>query len=182
MTAGNEGRDPGQAWRRLMENPDYVADWRAHAGPTVREAPPHVFRRQTEADLAAARWNLLAWEDPHHPQWAAPFRTDVPTVEARVAEPWRDGRYSWPRLLRGAGSRYSGLRLLDGRLVLRVTRGRDTGQIAVIDGAAFDPALSGLQVRAQQGGNARARWVRLRSLERAVFGASGDPPSRTRGG
>ena len=32
-----------------MENPDYVADWRLHAGPTVREAPPHVFRRQTEA-------------------------------------------------------------------------------------------------------------------------------------
>ena len=182
MTASAEGRDPGRAWRRLMENADYVADWRAHAGPTVREAPPHVFRRQTEADLKAARWNLLAWEDPRHPQWAVPFRTDAATVEARVAEPWRDGRHSWPRLLRRAGARYSGLRLLDGRLVLRVTRGRDTGQIAVIDGAAFDPALSGLQVRAQQGGNARARWVRLRSLERAVFGASGDPPSPARRG
>ena len=182
MTAGNEGRDPGQAWQRLMENPDYVADWRAHADPTVREAPPHVFRRQTEADLAAARWNLLAWEDPHHPQWAAPFRTDVPTVEARVAEPWRDGRHSWPRLLRGAGARYSGLRLLDGRLVLRVTRGRETGQIAVIDGAAFDPAQSGLKVRAQREGQPRGRWIRLRSLEAAVFDAPGDPPSPARRG
>ena len=57
-----------------MENPDYVAVWRAHAGPTVREAPLHVFRRQTEADLKAARWNLLAWEDLRHPQWAGIFR------------------------------------------------------------------------------------------------------------
>ena len=181
MTACAEGRDPGRAWRRLMENPDYVADWRAHAGPTVRERPPHVFRRQTEADLVAARWNLLAWEDPHYPQWAVPFWTDVPTVEARAAEPWRDGRHSWPRLLRRAGARYSGLRLLDGRLVLRVTRGRETGQIAVIDGAAFDPALSGLQVRTRREGHVRARWVRLSSLETAVFGTSEDPPSRTRG-
>ncbi len=181
MTATAEGRDPGRAWQRLMENADYIADWRAHAGPTVREAPPHVFRRQAEADLAAARWNLLAWEDPHHPQWAAPFWTDAATVEARAAEPWRDGRHSWPRLLRGAGARYSALRLLDGRLVLRLTRGRETVQIAVIDGAAFDPALSGLEVRSRREEQARARWVRLRSLETAVFAASGVPPSRTRG-
>ena len=39
MTTRAEGRDPERAWRRLRENPDYVADWRASAGPTVREAP-----------------------------------------------------------------------------------------------------------------------------------------------
>ena len=183
MAAGAEDRDPGRAWRRLMENPDYVADWRAHAGPTVREAPPHVFRRQTEADLKAARWNLLAWEDPLRPQWAAPVWADVPMVEARVAEPGPSGRHSWRRLLRRAGARYSGLRLLDGTLVLmKVSRGRETGQIAVIDGAAFDPALSGLEVRMRQGEGARGGWVRLKSLERIVFRESGAPPSRPRGG
>ena len=67
------GRDPERAWRRLRENPDYVADWGVSAGPTAREAPPRAFRRQTEADLTAARWNLLAWEDPRHPQWAELF-------------------------------------------------------------------------------------------------------------
>ena len=105
MTASAEGRVPGRAWRRLMENPDYVADWRLHAGPTVHEAPPHVFRRQTETDLKAARWNLLAWEDPLHPQRAAPFWADVPMVEARVAEPGASSRHSWYRLLCGVRER-----------------------------------------------------------------------------
>ena len=91
------GRDPERAWRRLRENPDYVADWGVSAGPTAREAPPRAFRRQTEADLTAARWNLLAWEDPRHPQWAELFWADVAMVEARVAEP---GEHAWGRVLR----------------------------------------------------------------------------------
>ncbi len=181
MTAGAEGRNPGRAWRRLMENPDYVADWRLHAGPTVREAPPHVFRRQTEVDLKAARWNLLAWEDPLHPQWAAPFWADVPMVEARVAEPGPSSRHSWRRLLRRAGARYSGLRLLDGTLVLKVSRGRETGQIVVIDGTAFDPAQSSLEVKMRQAEPARGRWARLKSLEPIVLRETGVPPSRPRG-
>ena len=84
-------------WRvidQIEVNPDYVADWRAHAGPTVREAPPHVFCRQTEADLAAARWNLLAWEDPRYPRLAGPLRLDAPTVEVRAAESGSHGRHS----------------------------------------------------------------------------------------
>ena len=181
MTAGAEGRDPERTWQRLMENPDYFADWRAHAGPTVREAPPHVFRRQTEADLKAARWNLLAWEDPRYPRQAAPFWADVPMIEARVAEPGPSGRHSWHRLLRQAGARYSGLRLLDGTLVLKLSRGRETGQISVMDVAAFDPALSGLEVRVPQGRPTRGGWVRLRSLDALVFRRSRVPPSRTRG-
>ena len=106
VAARAKGCDRERAWRRLAENPDDGAHWRAHAGPTVREAPPYVFRRQTEVDLKAARWNLLAWEDPRHPQWAGPFWADMPMVEARVAE---------RRLLRWAGARFSGLWLLDGR-------------------------------------------------------------------
>ena len=181
MTAGDENRDPGRAWRRLMENPDYVADWRAHAGPTVREPPPHVFRRQTEADLTAARWHLLAWEDPRQPQWATPFWADVPMVEARAAGPGPAGGDAWPGLLHRAGARWSGLRLLDGALVLRVSRGRETGQVRVLDGAAFDPTASGLEVRAGQGRRRRGRWVRLSSLEPMVLRGPGAPPARPRG-
>ena len=55
-----------------------------------------------------------------------------------------------------ARARYSGLRLLDGTLVLKVSRGRETEQIGVNDGAAFDPALSGLEVRMRSGAHARA--------------------------
>ena len=167
VTTKAQSRDPERCWRRLRENPDYVADWRAGAGPTVREAPPHAFRRQTEADLKAARWNLLAWEDPHHPQWAELFRADVPMVEARVAGA---GKHAWRHLLRRAGATFTGLRLLDGALVLKVRRGRETGQIRVIDGAAFDPALSGLEVATARGAGGRSRWVRVESLDRMVFG------------
>ena len=167
MTTKALGRGPERAWRRLRQSPDYVADWHASAGPTVREAPPHAFRRQTEADLTAARWNLLAWEDPRHPQWAELFRADVAMVEARVAEP---GAHAWRRLLRSAGATFSGLRLLDGALVLKVWRGRETGQIRVLDGAAFDPAHSGLAVAMRQGVRGRRGWVRVESLDGIVFG------------
>ena len=102
MTPRALGGDAERAWRRLRENPDHVADWRESAGPTVREAPPHAFRRQSAADLKAARWNLLAWEDPRHPRWAELFRADVAMVEARVAEA---GEHAWRRLVGRAGSR-----------------------------------------------------------------------------
>ncbi len=162
MTTGPEDRDPRRAWKRLRENPDYVADWRASAGPTVREPPPFVFRRQTEADLEAARWNLLAWENPRQPQWAELFQTDVTTVEARVAAP---GPYPWTRLVLEAGARYSGLRLLDGALVLKVRRGRATRQVRVADGGAFDPTLNGLKGAMRRGAGGRRRWVLVGSLD-----------------
>ena len=102
-------------------------------------------------DLKAARWTLLAWEDPRDARWAELFRADIAMVEARAAQP---GEHAWPRLLRRPGATFTGLRLLDGALVLKVWRGRETGQIRVIDGAAFDPALSGLEVAM------REAWLR----------------------
>ena len=144
-------------------------------GPTVREAPPYVFRRQTEVDLKAARWNLLAWEDPRHPQWASFFQADVAMVEARVAEPGPYARHSWRRLVHRAEATFAGLRLLDGTLVLKVSRGRETGQIEVIDGAAFDPALSGLEVVMRKGGSSPGGWVLVESLDPIVFRRSGRP-------
>ena len=162
-----------------MENPDYVADWRANAGPVHLEPPPYVFRRQTQADLKAARWNLMAWEDPRHPQWAIPFWLDMPTVEARVAKAGPRGKHSWRKLLRGAGARFCGLRLLDGALVLQVSRGRQAAQIRVIDGAGFDPAASGLKAVMATGKGARTGWRRIECLEAVVFGGQPtrkDPP------
>ena len=182
MARRAKGRDPERGWRRLMDSPDYVADWRAHAGPTVREAPPYVFRRQTEADMKAARWNLLAWEDPRNPQWAEFFGTDVAMVDARVAKPGPYGRHSWRRLVRRAGATFSGLRLLDGTVVLRVSRGGEIGQLKVRDGAAFDPALSGLEVAMRHGGCSPGGWVLVESLDSIVFPQPGDASSRTRGG
>ena len=166
MTSRALGGDRERGWRRLRENPDYVADWRENAAPTVREAPPHAFRRQTQADLEAARWNLLAWEDPHHLQWAELFWTDVAMVEARVAEP---GAHAWRCLVLRAGATFTGLRLLDGALVLKVWRGHETAQLRIIDGAAFDPARSGLEVAVREAVGARRRWVRVESLGRDVF-------------
>ena len=86
MAARAKGRKRKRELRRLMENPDYVVDWRANAGRAVMEPPPYVFRGQTEADLTAARWNLMAWVDPRYPQWAVPFWLDMPTVGSRVAD------------------------------------------------------------------------------------------------
>ena len=167
MTSRARGGDRERAWKRLRDSPDYVADWRSNAGPTVREAPPHPFRRQTQADLEAARWNLLAWEDPHHPQWAELFWADVAMIEARVAEP---GAHAWRRLVLRAGAKFTGLRLLDGALVLKVWRDRETAQLRVVDGAAFDPALNGLEIAVREGEGARRRWVRVESLGGEVFG------------
>ena len=169
MTTRPEDRDPQRVWRRLRENPDYVADWRASAGPTAREAPPLAFRRQTEADLEAARWKLLAWENPHRPQWAELFRADVAMVEARVAAPGPSGKYSWRRLVLSAGATYTGLRLLDGALVLKVRQGRDTEQLRVVDGAAFDPELNGLETAMRRGARARRGWVLVKSLDGIVL-------------
>ena len=159
--------DAERAWWWLSEDADYVADWGASAGPTVREAPPYAFRRQSEADLEAARWNLLVWEDPHHPQWAELFWADAVMVEARVT---RSARHVWRQLVRRAGATYTGLRLLDGALVLKVSRGHETGQLRVLDGAAFDPAVSGLEVARRRGAGARSGWRRVESLEGVVFG------------
>ena len=79
------------------------------------------------------------------------------------------GEHAGRRLLRRAGATFTGLRLLDGAVVLKLWRGRETGQIRVIDGAAFDPAHSGLEVAMRQGVGARSGWVRVESLDHILF-------------
>ena len=162
MKAGRQGRGARRSWRSLRTDPDYVADWRANARRRVREAPPFPFRRQTEADLKAARWNLLAWEDPRYPQLAELFWADAPMVEARTAGD--AARYTLGRLVRMSGARFMALRLLDGSLVVKVVRGRRSAQIRVIDGDAFDPARSGLELPVRTEGHEGDAPTRVESL------------------
>ena len=83
--SGGKAHHAARVWRALRSNPDYVADWRAHAGPVAHEAP-FPLHRQTVADLRAARWNLLAWEDPRTVRHAELFWADVAMVEARAVD------------------------------------------------------------------------------------------------
>ena len=45
-----------------------------------------------------------------------------------------------------------------------VWRGHEMGQTTVVDGGAFDPSLSGLEVSMRQGARARSGWVLVESV------------------
>ena len=164
MKGGVEGRGARPSWRSLRTDPDYVADWRANAGRPYRGIPPFPFRRQTEADLKAARWNLLVWEDPHNPVGASPIWADAPAVDARVVPAGDAGGYRLSDVARRTGARFQGLRLLDGTLIVKFMRGRKTTLFRVVDGDAFDPARGGLAITVCNGGGSR-----LESLDAALF-------------
>ena len=164
VSAMTSGRGAKPSWRSLRTDQDYVADWRASAGPTVHEAPPLPFRRQTEADLKAARWNLLAWEDPRYPSLGELFWADAPMVETRTTA-GDAGRYALCRVVRRSGARFMGLRLRDGSLIVKVVKGRRWAQIRVVDGDAFDPARSGLEIPARTERTARGPRTRVESLD-----------------
>ena len=82
-----------QSWQSLRADPDCIADWQANAGPPVHEPPPFPFRKQTVADLKAARWNLLAWEDPPRPLLVSLFWAGAPAVDARVVRAGDAAKY-----------------------------------------------------------------------------------------
>ena len=153
-----------RAWRLLRSNPDYVADWRANAGPVMLEAPPFPLRRQSVADLKASRWNLLAWEAPWLKQHGAPFWADVPMLEGRALDTGEAVERTLRRVVVRCGATFWGIRLRDGALVLRVTRGRETEQIRMADGVAFDPWRSGLEIAVPAGA-----WVLVERLDGTVF-------------
>lgn len=70
-------------------------------------------------------------------------RNAAPVVTTEPAE------HGWPHPLRRAGATFTGRRLLDGALVLKVSRGRETRQLRVLDGPAFDEVVRGLEVAAR---------------------------------
>ena len=112
----------------------YFADWRAHAGasPALKPAP-FPFRTQTSADLGAARWGLLAWEAPGAGMPASPFWIDEAMPEGRFVETDDADPKAILVLFEEAGATLAGLRLSDGALVLRIARGRKSGQVRIPD-------------------------------------------------
>ena len=86
----------------------------------VVESAGLALRAQTEADLEAARWGLLTWEDPRERSKFRPFWIDEKMLEAVVVEPGDPVG----NIARASGMSVAGLRLLDRALVLKVHRGR----------------------------------------------------------
>ena len=127
-----------RAWEFLQRNLGYreeAAD-AADAPPAPMEPAPFPMRVQTEADLAASKWGLLAWEDPLAVDGpASPFWAEAPVL---AAEPSASPPVA--ALAAEPGWRVSGLRLADGPVVLKVEHGRAAAQLRVADGAGFDPA------------------------------------------
>ena len=140
---GPAGRDAvlgAHAWAYMRRNPGYREDWEAHAAPPRFEDADIPIRLQTEADLKAeAEWALLAWEDPGSEAWRSPFWSGVPMLIGEPdPDPWPDPAPLLP-LLAQAGAQVEGLRLLDGRLVLKAELGNALLQILVPSGRAFGP-------------------------------------------
>ena len=68
----------------LRRRRDYVGDWSAQVGGAAPLEPaPFSVRRQTRADFGAARWDLLAWEDPAVGMAASPFWIDAKMPRGR---------------------------------------------------------------------------------------------------
>ena len=134
-----------EAWQSLRSNPDYRAGWKAHASATpVLEPAPFPLRVQSEADLMALPWGLLAWEDPRVRNRAMPFRSDLPMVRAEAVEPEGRDCPAMRDLVRESAAGFTGLRLRDGTVVLKAERRRRVEQVRVTNSEAFDPAGSGL--------------------------------------
>ena len=78
----------GRAWRHLRRHRGYRDAWRSLSGPAAFESAGFALRAQSEADRAAARFGLLAWEDPFDEAGpASPFWSEAPVALAMVAPP-----------------------------------------------------------------------------------------------
>ena len=138
MIRAQAARGAWTAWQFLMNHPDYIVDWwMAAAGMPRPDGEPFPIRTQTEADLKARSWGLLAWQDPLSENGLAlPFWDDAPMAKA-VPDP--DGTEPFAALVRKEGGRLEGLRLRDGALILKIERGAAAVQIRIEDGDGFDP-------------------------------------------
>ena len=133
--------DGALAWRVLRQVDDYVDAWDAQSAEVAARAlepGPFRIRVQSDSDIEAAKFELLAWEDPcgsGAPFWrqrgmpeALP-NPDAPPLAAILDE----------------GGTVEGLRLLSGDLVVRIGCGGASVQIRVRDAPRF-PDDGGLSV------------------------------------
>ena len=174
-----EVRGPVGDWHALRSNPDYKADWRARDGaPSVVESAGFALRTQTEADLEATRWGLLAWENPRERSRFKPFWVDEKMLTAAVVEPGDPVGM----MARATGMNVSGLRLLDGVLVLKVKRGRRVEQIRVLEGESFDLERTALELQFRFDGYPSTVLPRLWNLAAIMKPRKRPPPESRRPG
>lgn len=152
--------DAALAWEYLRRSPDYCTVWEAYASPHAFEDAPFPIRVQGETDLAAARFALLAWQEPlHGGGTASPFWAVAPMLEGELVE----GARPLLPLLARAGACIDGLRLCDGALVLKIERGERAAQVRIPRIGPF-PADCGLVVRLDYGLPLPVVIERLRDL------------------
>ena len=125
-----------RAWQYLRRYPVYrKACLRIWPGPGLPEGGPFPIRLQTRVDLRAARWGLLAWEDPWEEDAASPFWAVAPMLDAGVAP----GATPLMPRLEALGASLSGLRLADGVLILKIELGGASAQLRIGSGAVPGP-------------------------------------------
>ena len=102
--------DPVRAWRFIRASKAYRDAWRRLAPPPgLLEPAPFEIRWQTEIDLGALRWGLLAWANPDavlgplSPFWALRRDGRRPSG-AKWGAAGRDWRRRGKRGFRGCGS------------------------------------------------------------------------------
>ena len=76
--------------------------------------------------------------DPSVGMAASPFWVDVGMLEVSFGRPVRPESRAVLAHLQAAGAKLSGLRVLDGALVLRIARGRKAEKVRVVDADAGD--------------------------------------------
>ncbi len=145
--AAKETADGIRAWLFFRHVEAYEAAWRRHAvlpaPEPVFEPGPFPIRIQTAGDLEAARFELLAWQNP----WAedgpaSAFWVQSGMVEA-VLEPDAEPLAA---LVAAGGGTVEGLRLAEGGLVLKIECAGAVVQIRVRGSAPF-PEHGGIEVR-----------------------------------
>ena len=143
-----ETGDGVRAWLYLRRVEDYEAAWRAHDGvPAVLEPGPFPIRIQSPADLKADRFNLLAWADPHDAAGpASPFWAQPAMVEG-VIEPEAPALVPY---LAAEGGAAEGLRLTDGRLVIKIEYAGAMVQVRIRGPCPF-PEDGGIKIQHEFG-------------------------------
>ena len=163
--------DGARAWQVLRRLPAYRNAWRRRRPqPGLPETAPFPVRLQTAADLAAARFGILAWEDPYAEMGpASPFWAEAPMLPAAA------GPRATP--LDGAavadGLSVSGLRLIDGSLVVKLENGGAVVQLALGPGGGFGPG-DGVLAQHDLLADSRAFVARLRDARSLAVGALAD--------
>lgn len=162
---------PASAWRFLKRNPGYGADWRAAGRPPPEAGSSFPLWVQTQSDRDAAAWGLLAWENPDGGEEpASPFWADVPMMDGEIDPPAAPlYEASLPAQLRETGGRLSGLRLLDGALIVKIENGGGIAQLR-ISGAHRFLEDSGVRLQMPVGPKVPLRIARVGDLWSVIAG------------